>query len=178
MPPEAVSNPIVVFVSSSQDEFSSLRKRLRKAIENEPFADYSLMKGILIEDERGPVIKQKVKTHIDKSAIYLGVFGRVRSKWTIAEFWEARDRGLPLLIYHFKRATRPGRPRQTTGGPRSPAERFLRTHVRALSVTVSTHHSEAGLLKKVLQDLAFQAAELVNENAQIRKTIHKPSIEP
>ena len=178
MPPEAVSNPIVVFISSSQDEFNSLRKRIKKALENEAFADYSLMKGLLIEDERGPVIKQKVKTHIDKSAIYLGIFGRVRSKWTIAEFWEARDRGIPLLIYHFKRVTRPGRPRQATGGPKSPAERFLRAHVRTLSIFVSTHHSEAGLLKKLLQDLAFQTTELVNENAQIRKVIHKPTIEP
>jgi hypothetical protein len=175
---EEIPKPFLVFISSSQDEFRTLRHRLRHAINFEKFVDYPIMKGILIEDERGPVIKQAIKEKIDQSAIYIGIFGRVRSKWTIAELNEARERGLPLLIYHYKRTTKPGRPSTQAPGPKSPAERYLERNVKPLSIRIRRYRSEAGLLTAILNDLTFQVADLVNENATIRKTIHKPTVEP
>jgi hypothetical protein len=176
--PETVPEPVIVFISSSQAEFRRIRYRLRRMVNNETFSDRALMKGILIENERGPVIKEEIKKNIDKSAIYVGIFGKVRSKWTIAEFKEARDRGLPLLVYHFKKATRPGRPRLQARGPKSPAERYLENQVRPLSIRIRPYRSEAGLLEGVLEDLTIQISDLANENAIIRRTLHKPSVEP
>jgi hypothetical protein len=178
MSEEALPEPFIVFISSSQNELQRLRHRLRRAINLVEFVDQHIMKAILIEDQRRPVIKQEIKDKIEKSAVYVGIFGRVRSGWTIAEFNEARERGLPLLVYHFKRTTRPGRPRQRAPGPLSPAERYLARHVMPLSINVRTYRSEAGLIQGVLQDLTTQVADMVNENAKIRKTIHKPFLEP
>jgi len=152
---------------------------LRRAINSEEFVNYPIMKGILIEDEHGAVIKRIIKEKIDQSAIYIGIFGRVRSKWTIAELNEARQRGLPLLIYHYKRTTRPGRPStQAPRGPKSPAERYLERNVKPLSIRIRRYRSEAGLTIAILNDLTFQVADLVNEDTIIRKTIHKPTVEP
>lgn len=178
MSEEVAPKPFLVFISSSQDEFQTLRYRLRRLINREKFIDYPIMKAILIEDERGPVIKEDIKGKTEQSAVYVGIFGRVRSKWTIAEFNEARQRGLPLLVYHFKRTTRRGRPRTRAPGPMSPAERYLLNSVKPLSIRIRRYRSEAGLISGVLNDLTFQVADLVNENALIRRTIHKRTIEP
>lgn len=178
MPEEVAPEPFFVFISSSQDEFQTLRYRLRRAINQEKFIDHPIMKAVLIEDERGPVIKEEIKDKIEQSAVYIGIFGRVRSKWTIAEFNEAQQRGLPVLIYHFKRTTKKGRPSKKARGPMSPAERYLENSVKPLSLKIRRYRSEAGLISAVLNDLTFQAASLVNESALIRKTIHRRTIEP
>jgi len=174
---EVAPEPFLVFISSSQDEFRSLRNRLKRAINNEEFVDHPIMKGITIEDERGRVIKEEIKEKIERSAIYIGIFGRIKSKWTIAEFKEARQRGLPLLIYHFKRTTTRGRPRRRAPGPMSPAERYLNNKVKPLSIRIRRYRSEAGVISGVLNDLTFQVADLVHEDALIRKTIHKRALD-
>jgi hypothetical protein len=173
---EVEPEPFLVFISSSQDEFQGLRNRLKRALNREKFVDHSIMKGMTCEDEHGRVIKEEIKEKIERSAIYVGIFGRIRSKWTIAEFNEARQRGLPLLVYHFKRTTRRGRPRRRAPGPKSPAERYLDNKVKPLSIKIRTFRSEAGVISGVLNDLTFQVSELVGEDALIRKTIHKPSL--
>jgi len=176
--PQPAPEQIVVFISSSQAEFRTLRHRLQRAINREEFIDHSIMKAILIEEERGEDIAREIKEKIDQSSIYVGIFGRVKSKWTITELNEARQRGLPVLIYHFKRTTRKGHPTSTAPGPKSPAERYLDNNVKPLSLRIRRYRSEAGLISAVLNDLAIQISKLVLEDTVIRKTIHGKTIEP
>ena len=95
---EEIPKPFLVFISSSQDEFRTLRHRLRHAINFEKFVDYPIMKGILIEDERRTCNQTGHKGKNRPIPIYIGIFGRVRSKWTIAELNELRKRAASLDI--------------------------------------------------------------------------------
>jgi len=167
--------PFTVFISSSQNEFNEFRKNLKTRIDNEPFVDEKIMKGILIEDERGPVIAEDIRREIDGCSLYVGIFGREKSEWTFAEYREARARDLPILIYQLKRRRKPGRPRKVERrGRKSEVQNFLDKEVKALGIRVrGLYVNEDALEEAVMLDLAWEIAELVRETASVRKTIHR-----
>ncbi len=57
--------PFTVFISSAQTEFSEFRKTLKTRIDNERLVDERIMRGVLIEDERGSVIAEDIRREID-----------------------------------------------------------------------------------------------------------------
>jgi len=167
--------PFTVFISSAQSEFEEFRKTLKTRIDNERFVDERIMKGVLIEDERGPVIAEDIRREIDGCSIYLGIFGHQKSDWTIAEYREARARDLPVLIYQIKRRRRPGRPRKAERrGRKSDVQNFLDNEVKSLGIRVrGPYGSEERLEEAVMLDLAWEVSEMVREAALVRKTIHR-----
>lgn len=175
MPSEELARAFTIFISSSQKEFNKLRKDLKYAINNERFVDQRIMRAVLIEEERGPVIAEDVRREIEGCSIYVGIFGREKSEWTFAEYSEARARDLPLLIYQLKRQRRPGKPReQERRGRPSAVQLFLDKEVKSLGVRIrGPYRTEGRLMDVVLDDLARQVAEMVKEAAGIRKIIHK-----
>jgi hypothetical protein len=167
--------PFTVFISSAQIEFEALRRTLKTRIDNERFVDERIMRGILIEDERGPVIAEDIKREIDGCSIYLGIFGAQKSDWTIAEYREARTRDLPMLVYQFKRRRGPGRPgRVERRGRKSDVQIFLDTEVKSQGIRIrGPYRSEEALEEDAMLDLASEISELVKEAGLVRKTIHR-----
>jgi hypothetical protein len=167
--------PFTVFISSAQTEFQALRRTLKTRIDNEPFLDERIMRGILIEDERGAVIAEDIKREIDGCSIYVGIFGRQNSDWTVAEYREARARDLPMLVYQVKRRRGPGRPRRVERrGRRSDVQNFLDAEVKSQGIRIrGPYRSEEALEEAVMLDLAWQVSELVKEAGLVRKTIHR-----
>lgn len=167
--------PFKVFISSSQKEFEKLRKNLKEAINAEEFARQRIMRAILVEEKRGTVIDADIEEGIKDSSIYVGIFGRVYSEWTVREFRKAGDRILPLLIYRFLRRTGRGGSRQSASrGRRSKVTVFLEDEVKRFGIRIrGPYTSERALETAVLADLAFQVAKMVREAATVRKTIRR-----
>ncbi len=105
----------------------------------------------------------------------MGIFGREFSDWTVAEYREARNRDLPILIYQVKKRRRPGRPgRVERRGRKSDVQNFLDKEVKRPGIRIrGPYGSEAKLEEEVMLDLASQVSEMVKEAALVRKTIHK-----
>jgi len=166
----------VVFISSAQQEFEKERKDLQRNINNEGWwSGLNLMEARLIEDQRGPVIQEDIRRGLDAASIYVGLFGKELRDWPVAEFRYAKARDLPQLIYRFERRSRPGRPpARRAGGPMSRVERFLKDEASGIRIRgLSQPYSNFDvLLEIVLIDLAIQVAEMVRENADIRKRFH------
>ena len=167
--------PFAVFISSCQSEFESFREDLKERIGSERFVDQRIMQGVLIEDERGSVISEDIRNRLDASSIYVGIFGRVKSEWTCAEYHEAKARDLPILIYKLVKRRRPGRPGRTERrGRKSAVQNFLDDEVKPLGIRVrGPYRSEEELEEAILLDLAWEVAVLVGEAANVRKIIHK-----
>lgn len=148
---------------------------MKERIKAEWFVDQEIMRAVLIEEERGPVIAEDIRREIEGCSIYVGIFGRERSEWTIAEYREARARDLPLLIYQLERRRRPGKPRdQERRGRKSKVQIFLDKEVKSLGVRIrGPYRTEERLESVILDDLARQVAGMVKEAAAVRKTIHK-----
>lgn len=170
-----------VFISSHQREFEDLRSDLKDKIGEVDFHDQRIMKAVTIEDEYGPVNMDRITTRFEESSIYVGVFGRRTSEWTFAEFRAARARQIPILIYYYKRPLRRGRPQveQRRGRP-SEVLRFLRREVRPWGIDIHglnrPYTSAAQLMADILDHLAMQTAQMVDEAARVRKAIHRASI--
>jgi hypothetical protein len=87
---------LVVFLSSDQKEFAKLRNVLAKTICNIPFLSCTPL------ENRGAdpigVVEASIKA-VEKSDIYVGIFGREYSETTIWEYNKAVERRLPCFIY-------------------------------------------------------------------------------
>lgn len=163
-----ILHPFKIFISSSQNEFDRLRDALKERINSERFVDQRIMRGVLIEDESGPVIAEDIAREIHDCSIYVGIFGRRKSDWTFREYREARARDLPLLVYQLKRRGH-GIPR----GRRSDVQLFLDKEVKERGIRIRQYGSEDRLEQAVLNDLALETTSLVNEAARVRKAIHE-----
>lgn len=167
-----LNNRIVIFISSSQDEFTELRKELKIDIDNEAlkFSGQRIMHGVLIENERGDVISKDIDKWIDRTSIYVGIFGIDYSDWTVNEYKKALSRGLPTLIYRFELEKRS----KLQKGRKSKIQRFLDNEVKNKGVRIrGPYRRKQDLIDSVLNDLAIQIIEMVTEDASIRKIVQK-----
>jgi hypothetical protein len=159
--------PFKVFISSSQNEFARFRMNLKEVIDAEDFVNQRIMSAILVELRKGQ-IDADIEKGIREAAIYVGIFGRVYSDPTVKEFRRAKDNYLPILIYRLRR----GRPRRrSVVSGRSKVDVFLRNEVLPLGIRVRGFYDEDSLEKAIMTDLAFQVADMVREDANIRKAI-------
>jgi len=108
-----------VFISSDEDEFSDLRGELKEILESvrvvnskrieqivEPRTekpDYyqQLIVPEIVEYARGGDIEKKMNIAMNKSHLYVGIFGKEYSERTAQEFSEAQNRGMNALVYYF-----------------------------------------------------------------------------
>jgi len=162
--------PIVVFVSSAQQEFRKFRQDLKYAIDTEAWSGLNVMRARLIENQRGPIIASEIRKALDETSIYVGIFGRQLRDWPVAEFRYAKARGLPQLIYRYERRLRPGRPRICKRGRIGAVDRFLKEEVVSAGIRVNgPYRSLENLLEIIPEDLANLVSVMVRENADIRK---------
>ena len=108
-----------MFISSDEDEFSDLRAELKEvlgdveAVSSKRIAESTDKKSAeagysqnliipeVIEYSRGGDIDRKINIAIDRSQLYVGIFGKEYSATTVKEFNKARDRGMTTMVYYF-----------------------------------------------------------------------------
>jgi len=160
-----------VFISSKESEFREFRQDLKEAINSERWAEQRLMTAILVEDQRRSVVFGEIRRELDKSSIYVGIFGNKWSDWTVAEFKYARSLGLPLMVYRFGKAGTRHRP-----GRRSRVTRFMNDEVRP-NVKVREPYTKLDtLLDAIMSDLAVVTCDMVRESTDIRKRLNVGNI--
>lgn len=171
---EVKVKPFTIFIRSSQKEFDQLRKELKDRTDSERFVDQRIARAVLVEEGRGTSITGDIARGIDTCSIYVGIFGREKSEWTFREFLEARARGLPMLIYQLKTQLGPGRPRRgESGGRKSEVQLFLEKQAEPDIRIRGPFTNREDLEEQIMNDLAIQIAEMVEEAAAVRKAIHK-----
>ncbi len=84
-----------VFLSSSMSEFKQERAQIVEALENA----YELFTYENDAGARPQSIQKTYYEEIDRSDVYVGLFGAGYGKYTIDEFERARDMGIPCFIY-------------------------------------------------------------------------------
>ncbi len=171
--PEAtpVDAPIVVFISSHQKEFQDLRDALGNAIDSEDFLKKYIMEAELVDKRSGTRIHGDIRAALQRSTIYIGIFGDEYSEDTKLEYLEARRRGLPIIVFDVVPAKR------TKGKRDSRVEDFLTSQVKKLDdvrvTRILTRPSRPGeVLNIIIQRLANVVTELVQQNLTVRKTVN------
>lgn len=129
------------------------------------------MRAILIEDQRRPVVDAEIRRELDKCSIYVGIFGRVWSDWTIAEFRYSKSLGLPLLVYKFGRGNSRHQP-----GRRSSVAKFLNDEVRPSVKVREPYATLPRLLDAITSDLAIMTCEMVRESTDFRRRLNVGNI--
>ena len=162
-----VDKLIVVFVSSKQREFLDLRKYLKVTMEGDDFLRRVMMKVELADRRSGERISGDISRALEDTSIYVGIFGNKYSPKTIAEYYEARRRGLPMLIFNMIR-----------GGTRDPlVTKFLEREVKekdgykVIDIPFKASKSEA-VAWTISQRVANTVANLIHENVEIRRKVH------
>lgn len=173
--PPRIDNPIVVFISSAQEEFEQFRQDLKETIDSEPWSNQGALEAVLIEDQRRPVIPNELRDKLDQSSIYVGIFGRKLRDWPRAEFDYAKSCSLPQLIYKYERPSRPGRPsRLRRAGRKTNVQKFLEREAYGPGIRVNgPYHDLDELYTVIPADIAILAAEMVRENADIRRRLYQ-----
>lgn len=172
-----------MFISSSTDEFSELRYKLRDSINSEyMFNDERtqdeeeivhqgiIMEGFLVEKESGESFDALMKEGTETSQIYVGIFGNRYSEPTVKEYKAARKIGMPLLVYYFTR------PAHRAAGLQTRAVKFLEREVKPF-VKIRGNYSRIvvrqnnELVDYVLADLAAKVTDLVRESVAVRRMV-------
>ncbi|MGA2462231.1 MAG: DUF4062 domain-containing protein [Candidatus Bathyarchaeia archaeon] len=165
--PTPVDNPIVVFVSSSQREFQQLRDYLKLILEEDDFLRRGMVKVELAERRSGERIRGDISQALSNSSIYVGIFGNRYSPITIAEYFEARRCGLPLVIFDMvKTGSRDRRVRVFLSDQVKEKDDCRLTEIR---FRPSKSESVAWL---ICQRVANTIANLVREDVEVRKKVH------
>lgn len=159
--PPRVDKPIVVFISSAQREFAEFRHGLKVTIDTDPWHRLAIASAVVIEEESGYNIQSRIRRKLDESSIYVGILGKNYSKWVKAEYDYAKSRGIPLLIYLYKR------PLQATG--RSRYDKFIRQIKESGTSIRSPFRNLDELQTKIMADLAHTITEMVRESANLRR---------
>ena len=85
-----------VFISSKQDEFKQKRKEIERLISKHPHLESRLLekRGANAENPTNASVKA-----VQKSDIYIGIFGEKYSETTVKEYREAVKKRMPALVY-------------------------------------------------------------------------------
>ena len=84
-----------VFISSKQDEFKQKRKEIERLISKHPHLESRLLekRGANAENPTNASVKA-----VQKSDIYIGIFGEKYSETTVKEYREAIKKRMPALV--------------------------------------------------------------------------------
>lgn len=136
-------------------------------MEGDDFLRRTMMKVELAERRGGERVSGDISLALKDTSIYVGIFGNEYSPKTIAEYYEARRRGLPVLIFNMiRRGTRDQR-----------VKAFLEREVKEkddykmTEISFQQSRSEAAAWT-ISQRVANAVANLIHENVEIRRKVH------
>lgn len=173
--PPQFDKPIVVFISSAQEEFEQFRLDLQETLNSEPWSNQKALRGVLIQNQNRDVIPNLIRDALDEASIYVGIFGRQLRAWVKDEFKYAKSCNLPQLIYVYEQPSGPGRPPRHRGAGRpSAVQTFLEDEAYGPGILVRGPYHDLDQLHTVIPaDIAIVVAKMTRENADIRRTLYK-----
>ena len=172
-----------VFISCDSEEFPGLRDRLQKAIDSEYMYNVMrtderdelvhqgvIMKAVVVERESDESFDLAMKKGIEKSQIYVGIFGKDYSIPTQKEYHAARQRGLPILVYYYTQ------PPHIAKGFHTKVTRFLEKDVKPELRIRGNYgrieaHDDMELVDLILNDLACKTVDLAREAMSFRRML-------
>lgn len=183
--PPSILDPISVFISSDSEEFADLRNQLQRYIDAEYMYNEErthdederailvhqgkVMKAILVERGSAESFEEAMKNDLDKSQIYVGIFGNRDSEPTRKEYDYARQLGLPLLVYYFTVPPRIAR------GLHTNVVRFLGAQTRQVRIRGNYRkivaRTPTDLIDIILSDLACKVPDIVREAIAMRQML-------
>ena len=184
-PPE----PIHVFISSDQDEFSELRARLQTSLESvrvvnmvrvgeqergEPDERYlqKLFHPEIVEYTRGGDIEKKIADAMKRSQLYVGLFGKEFSERTRREFLDAVNRGMTTLVYYAL----PSHTLKELQGSSSKVYDFMMNEVKPRTLIRGNYQRKliktlAELEDEIIVDLLAELTDMVRQYHGVQKAV-------
>ncbi len=163
-----IKSPLNGFVSASQKEFTSLRTKLKSQLELVKIGRKRPFKGTLVERKLGERIRTDIRLGLDEALIYVILLGNESSPTTIAEFDDAWIRGIPVLIYDYKRR---GKKDGMSGFRAKLRKRGIRAQVPEVP-----YRSEQDVISHVIDDLAEKLGEVGKKYADVRNIIARKGL--
>lgn len=156
---------IHVFISSSQTEFSSLRKKLKARIDILRVEDSKrIFIADLVEKHHGESIQSDINESLALASIYVAIIGDKNSKWTMEEFEEAWLRGVPVLLIDYRKRK----------GAKTPISRwFARMKKRGIRVedTETPYRDDDDVVSHVLGCLPDKLGDIASKYQQVRNIV-------
>jgi len=168
-PSRQIEKPIHVFISSSQREFSSLRKKLQARIEVLRIErSKRIFVADLVDKKHGDRIQSDINSYLDTASIYVAIIGDKDSKWTMEEFDEAWMRGIPVLVYdHRKKKSK------------STISRWLdEMKKRGIRIEVpqAPYRNTDDLINHIIDDLPDKLGELAEKYQKVRNVVARKGL--
>ncbi len=162
--PTPVETLIGVFISSHQREFQVLRNSLRDAIDGEDLFSKFIMRAELVEKKGGTTIKGDISAAMERSAIYVGIFGNRFSEPVQLEYEEAKRRGLPVLVFEIPPSKKETRDKRL--------KTLISRMKRVDDTRVMTIGAKRERLDVITQRIAVMVADMMLQNKRIRTTLN------
>ena len=164
---DRITQPIDVFISSSQREFRTLRKNLKREIEDQKQGGQWIFRAELAEDYPGENVDADIEELLGRCSIYVLIIGRWRSTRTAREFKYASSRGIPMLVYEYY-----------PNSSKFPDKKIpiILSKAKALGIKIRGHDERfldrQDLINRVLVDLPETIGRVVNHYAKIRRFVY------
>jgi hypothetical protein len=164
-----IEKPIYVFISSSQREFASLREKLKAHIDVLRIErGKRIFEAYLAEKRHGERIQSDINIGLDKASIYVAIIGDRDSEWTMKEFEEAWMRGIPVLVYDYRK-----------GKGRSTISRWLdEMKGRGIRIEVPDvpYRNTEDLINHIIEGLPTKLGELAEKYQQVRNIVARKEL--
>jgi hypothetical protein len=168
-PSREIEKRIHVFISSSQSEFSSLRKKLQARIDVLRIeGSKRIFVADLVDKKHGDRIQSDINSYLDMASIYVAIIGDKDSKWTMEEFDEAWTRGIPVLVYDYRKSK-----------DISTISRWLgRMKKRGIRIQVpeTPYGNVDDLINHVIDDLPDKLGELAEKYQRVRNIVARKGL--
>jgi hypothetical protein len=131
----------------------------------------------VVEYTRGANIKKKIKAAMNRSQLYVGLFGNEYSEQSVDEFNDAIDRGMTTLVYYFTTPPAPLKSNPGTPNQPNPVYEFLLKEVYSRDILIRGNYSrielksEAELEDEIVIDILAELADMIRQYHNVQKAI-------
>jgi hypothetical protein len=168
-PQPAIEDRIEVLISSSQGEFGKIRGKLKERIDDFRLGRRYVFKADLVESMGGEIIQGDINKALENCAIYILIIGHRDSAATLDELKDAWIRGIPILVYDYRR-------RRSKKSGRNRLVRYVESQKdKGLRISVPDfpYTDENDLINHVLRDLPSKLGEITSKFVRVRGIISR-----
>jgi hypothetical protein len=183
-------DPVHVFISSDEDEFSPFRGRLKNVLESLEVVNMArigeektgskdsrhyqpLIIPEVVEYGRGTNIERKMRIAMNKSQLYVGLFGTEHSARTEKEFNGAVDRGMTTLVYYY---AGPQQTLKSLDGTNDRVHEFLMEEVKPKTLILGNYKSIQiksleELENEIVSDIVAELTNMVRQCHAVQRAL-------
>jgi hypothetical protein len=127
----------------------------------------------VLEYGRSGNIDRKITLAMNKSQLYVGVFGKEYSPTTVREFFDAVERGMTTLVYYY---TTPPSPLTQLEGSGDKVYQFLMESVKPKTLIRGNYsrimlRTDGELEDEVVVDLLAELTDMVRQYHSVQKAV-------